>query len=589
MAVIFGPPAASLPAQTRPFGTAPGYWRDRLFHRREFHEPVTIVPLEINYGAGYFGGGGKSGDKMKSGWMKYSTSVPSFDGGSLNGRVFHALDLNMAKTNLSQYLLHASWLDLNTGLNFRYADMLYTSPLPIDEWGQITSTWNVGDKRFRPRQVGFGILNSLHLQWFESWFMTASYTYRLVSSKFYYTDGQPLDKKPSGWGTGISYSLGAYFILDPGLDNRFSIGIDLLHDYTKINRINDPGNLTPITRFDLRGFGIQLSLSAYYGGKRTIGDVAKSFYYRGDYIQARDRFAEFIKLYPEHSNRYRAKVFLDICNEKIPEQLFNEGKQFSAQGDWEKAVGRFTEAQSLTKNPELLKSIELHLNRIARLQMSEAETLLRGDRASEAYRVVLKTSNYSKEAERQINCYQAESLLQDATKALDYGLVYKALIQLKNAEGIYPPIKAKTSALKYRAATILIADANQVRSSEDMIFAVESLEKAREVAGSLGEKNEKVLAELKQRLAASNEQESILRIQKKMQVEREKIREILETRVEIGMTIPQVQDRLGEPARLFHEKSRKGEDIQLWQYYLENGKELYLTFREFILIKIEEM
>ncbi len=34
----------------------PGHWRDRLFYRREFHEPVHFIPLELRYGVGFYGG-----------------------------------------------------------------------------------------------------------------------------------------------------------------------------------------------------------------------------------------------------------------------------------------------------------------------------------------------------------------------------------------------------------------------------------------------------------------------------------------------------------------------------------------------------
>ena len=53
------------------------------------------------------------------------------------------------------------------------------------------------------------------------------------------------------------------------------------------------------------------------------------------------------------------------------------------------------------------------------------------------------------------------------------------------------------------------------------------------------------------------------------------------------MTIPQIQDRLGEPHQIKHETS-SNEDTQLWLYHLENGNTLYLSFRDFILFKIDE-
>ena len=35
-----------------------GYVWDRIFRRREFHNPVNFIPMELRYGFGYNAGGG---------------------------------------------------------------------------------------------------------------------------------------------------------------------------------------------------------------------------------------------------------------------------------------------------------------------------------------------------------------------------------------------------------------------------------------------------------------------------------------------------------------------------------------------------
>ncbi|HIA79019.1 MAG TPA: hypothetical protein EYO07_02495 [Candidatus Marinimicrobia bacterium] len=60
------------------------------------------------------------------------------------------------------------------------------------------------------------------------------------------------------------------------------------------------------------------------------------------------------------------------------------------------------------------------------------------------------------------------------------------------------------------------------------------------------------------------------------------------SRLEIGMTVPQIQELLGEP----HEKvlREKGIDSseQLWIYYIKDGT-LQLSFQDYLLFKIEEI
>jgi len=567
--------------------STPSHWKDRLFHRREFHEPIKFIPLELRYGIGYYGGGGNWVLDTKSNWIRYDQAVTRFDGGEVNGRILHAIDLDFFKTNFTHFILKSSWADIVSGINFRYASLLYSNSLPISEWGQTNTSWGVGSKQFSPRILSLGLSHSLHLQWFETWFIQSNYTFGLASSKFYQTTDGGLDADPSGWGTAVSYSIGIRYILDPGLDNRFSVGLEFHNGYTKINRISDNNEVTPIKGFTLQDFGVRLSLSAFYGGKRTSGDLAKSYFYQGDYLSSRENFAAFIKEYPNHTNRYKAEEFLKACNIKIPEQLFIEGKQFEEHNQWEKAVERFERAKLLTKNSELKNSVNHHLNRIARIQLHNAEILLENKSAQDAYKLVMQTSRYSNEAQDEMNRFQAEALLAKAQKAMDHGLIYKSLEFINLALEVYPDFAAKSSALRYRAAGLLISDANTAEDSEDITFAIYSLENAKKISGGLGEKNEKILDELLERLALIDERDIRKSVIIKTDTERQKLEAKIKGRINIGMTVPQIQDRLGEPHQRKLE-TVKGEDIQLWIYHLEKGNDLQLSFREFILFKIDE-
>ena len=58
-------------------------------------------------------------------------------------------------------------------------------------------------------------------------------------------------------------------------------------------------------------------------------------------------------------------------------------------------------------------------------------------------------------------------------------------------------------------------------------------------------------------------------------------------RLTIGMTLPLIEDLLGAPhEKIISEEEAKKE--QLWIYYL-NEKQLQLSFKDFILFKIEEL
>ena len=56
----------------------PGYWKNRILHPREFHHPISFMPLELRYGLSYTGGGGDYGEDMPSGWVKYDEGVEGY-------------------------------------------------------------------------------------------------------------------------------------------------------------------------------------------------------------------------------------------------------------------------------------------------------------------------------------------------------------------------------------------------------------------------------------------------------------------------------------------------------------------------------
>ena len=100
----------------------PGYWKDRILHPREFHHPITFIPLELRYGLSFTGGAGSYGQNMPTSWIKYDEDVGShFNAGKKIAKFGHQLDIDMLKLNLSNLTLNTSWLDMNTGINYRYS------------------------------------------------------------------------------------------------------------------------------------------------------------------------------------------------------------------------------------------------------------------------------------------------------------------------------------------------------------------------------------------------------------------------------------------------------------------------------------
>jgi tetratricopeptide (TPR) repeat protein len=580
----------------------PGYRKDRILHRREFHEPIKFLPAEVRYGVFYHGGVGTDGKSIKSDWMRYEDAVSSFDGGTITARFGHQLDIDFVKTNLFYTFLRASWLDMQTGLNFRYSNLLVPGKIEqISSWGNEQSSWNPGYIRFAPRILSLGLSHTAMLQWFETWYIDMRYTWGYSFSNFYMNKNDDLFSNLSGVGPAMSISIGPRFIIDLGMKygdekgkktrlrhNRFSFGLDFRYAYTKLNSINDPDDITPIKKIHLQDFGIHLTFSVIYGGMLTSGDQGKDHYYRGDFITANDYFETFLVNYPDHTNRKKAEKYLAECKKKIPIQLFKEGLEFERKGMFDKAIDRFISGR-LKADGETRKLIQDKLEHIAILEIEKADLLSAQGSADEAVAMMEKIKHFSTAARDKIPIYKARQILQEGEKALHFGFYSKSLTLFDEALHKDSSLKFEVSTLRYQVATHLVEMANKISDHSELRAAIQLLVDASEMTGGLGEKNEKVLNELLIKFNSDQDREMTSRIDQRMDVFRQRaiIKESTSSLI-VGMTIPDIQSLLGQPKDIIQKKDKEGSSIQLWIYPLEDGGEMYLSFKDYILFKIEK-
>ena len=565
----------------------PGYWKNKLLHPREFHHPISFMPLELRYGLSYTGGGGDYGENMKSGWVKYDEGVEGhFDAGKKIAKWGHQLDFDFMKLNLSNFMLKTSWLDMQTGLNYRSANLLFPDTIPMSKWGTVNPNWNI-NRKFSPKISEFSLSHALVFQWFEQFYFNARYTWGLAQTKFYYsTNSDALDETPGGWGPSTSYAFGVRFIFDAEKQYRFAVGLDLKHSYIKIKHVDDPDDITPISGFHLRDYGIYLTLAAFYGGKLTAGDNAKEYYYRGDFIEAKKIFENFIQKNPSHSNLYRAQSYLALCNEKIPYQLFKEGMQFENNSMTDKAVDRYL-ASLRNADSTLAIEVNAHLYRIASLRLQDAELLMSKGKHDKALAMVKKTALFSKRARKELPRFEGLQSLANGKTAMKYRFYDKALQLFSNALLKYPPLKREINAYHYQIAAMMVEDINQIRDASEIRLAVIALEEAKNLSGGIGPVNEKIYKVLKNRLDELEQLTIRYGIDKRMEEERLRRAKLKNATIRIGMTIPQVMDIIGEPVEIIQKQSSKGKDSQLWLYPMHNDRNLVLSFLDYKLFKIE--
>jgi len=563
----------------------PGYWKDRILHPREFHHPLTFVPIELRYGLSFTGGAGGYGQNMPTNWIKYDQDIGGnhYNAGKKIAKFGHQLDIDMLKLNLSNFILNTSWLDMNTGINYRYSNLFFPDTIPMNQWGNINPNWNL-NRKFSPKLSEFSLSHALIFQWFEQFYLNMRYTWGIARSKFY-LNSKSSDDNPIGWGPSTSYSIGLRYIFETEKNYRFAVGIDLKHSYVKIKNINDPKDVTPINRFDLQDYGIFLTIGAFYGGELSSGDNAKEYYYRGDFIESKKIFEQFINKNPTHSNIYRAKMYRQLSLKKIPYQLFKEGLQFENRGMIDKAVDRYMSSLQ-NADPALSFEVNNHLKKIASIRMQDAEVMISKGKYNEAKALLNKTVVFSKRTENEMPRFEALIMIGKGEAAMKYRFYDKALQLFKDASLTYPSLNRKINAYRFQIAAMMVNDIKDINDPAEIKLAIVSLEEAKKISG-LGPVNEKIYQELKKRLSIIEDLSIRYGIDKRMEEERYRRIRLNSATIQIGMTIPEVMDIIGEPFEIVHEKDVHGKDAQLWFYYLNNDENLELSFFDYKLFRIE--
>lgn len=544
-----------------------GYRLNKLLHGREFARPVSFIPLELKYGAHFYFLPRIEGD----------TGTDDFTGGPFYRRLGHQIDLDVGKTNLSSLLFQSSWIDILTGMNIWYSSVLAPPDLP--------ASW--GGQRFAPRMIAPGLTNDLLLQWFDPWFIHLQYTYGLARMKMYRGESTYLDE-PAGWGRSVAYTAGFRFIIDRGLDYRFAIGIDLNSRYTKFDNISDPDDLMPANKLYLNHTGFVLTISVFYGGQKTMGDAAKEKYYHRDYVTAKTEFSQFLDSYPGHANRRRAQAYIDDCNIKIPIQFMREGLSFDERRLEELALERYFMARRASIDPDLTAALNERIGQIAKSRLYRAENMLVQGQERAALALVTEVASFYVPAAGLIPRFKSRVEIREAENLITIGLYDKALTHLGMAVALDSTTSQEVYILRQSIVASLVKDANTIDEPGELNAAIQMLEEARSLSGSLGEKNDRLLQELKEKAESMEDGQLQQRIRKRMDAERQAMEEAKRPPLRTGMTVPEVQDFFGSPESILEKKGDKGENLQLWSYPLKNGRTLFLTFREFILIKFEE-
>ena len=248
-----------------------------------------------------------------------------------------------------------------------------------------------------------------------------------------------------------------------------------------------------------------------------------------------------------------------------------------------RAVEKYIRAKSLA-DTLLAGVIDERLREIAFREVERAEKWLNQGAGDTAIAHVTMVSGWYPGIRQHIKRFKITNLMNKGEELYKIGLNDRALSYFDEALALDSGLTFEIATYKHRIAVDLLTMADQMKDLNSLKFVVYALEETKQLTGALSKTNERVLDELKKKLAAKDNYEIRQKIdqilnEEKKQKESEKF-------IEVGMSVSEVEEIMGSPSEVISE----GKDLknQLWIYKYENGNEVLLTFIKYKLFRIEE-
>ena len=267
----------------------------------------------------------------------------------------------------------------------------------------------------------------------------------------------------------------------------------------------------------------------------------------------------------------------------------DQGLAFDDLGDSEKALDKYLRARSrVVENDTLIiEALNFRIDEIAKKWMNSAELLLDKGLYNEAFSLVKKVAKFSDVGSENLDRFRSFVILAQGERLQSILILGKAMEKYSKALELNRKLESKIFALQYQAGIQLVELADKVDEPDEIILAIQSLKEAKGLSAEIGSRNEELLEDLDKKLERFSDFKSDIIIDNKMSQARYLQAIARSPRLTIGMTLPLVEELLGSPnERVISDKIMKRE--QLWIYSLKD-KQLHLSFKDFILFKIEEI
>ena len=569
------------------------YLWNRTVHRMTFREPISFSPFGFNIG--YFEYGGNDfWDKPLSFKTKYNANPAILDSTTSSfdilsdqkNRLGLYMELDLFKINITNYIFHQNFFDIQFGLGYRASKFLTSPKLPSneqDEWDvEDSDGFSKGLFRYNPlindinfnTTITFQPINPLIFQFYHSIGRTNGSLYKSTGGQNYL----------SGDGYSESYSIALKVPLrNFDFSYDFFVGLEAKWIHTKMEGLIDEYDISPINDFNMKSFSYHLTFGTMFGGERTIGDDAFLYMLDNKYEKASQLFNRFINSFPKHGKVKKARKMINFCESQIPYEYFDLAINYLNSEDINNTI-KWLKKSEKNASDDLIFEIESIKKDIA-FSFLDSIHKNKDSMPIQIKESLLRTIKELAPNLKYTNSMDADFLIEKADKLVRLGNYLSAIKYYKLSESNYPK-SAPDIKQRYKNLNFILQNKSQEYIKKgNLIVAIQIL---KQILMIDTENQDAINIEIKRlNKAIFNHQEKDRKkymdqtLRKYKNIEESKSDNILQ----LGMSFHQVEQIMGV-SNLKDTMEAQGVSYEMWTYKKENSI-VKLYFENYKLVKIE--
>lgn len=566
------------------------YWNS-AFNRIRFREPVNFTPFEARVGYLTYGGSDYWNNPLSTNLGDKSPVILDRTNNSFeylkpySARVLAFVEFDFIKLNWPNFIfkkfgLSQNFLDIQTGLGYRYIHSISEPTLPNYWITNKPGAENAGNFVFKPRLHDFNINSSIDYQPLARFrlFLYHSIGYSLGTIYEYTGTGTYLSC------TGLSESLGLgirYVRNFEKYDFNLVYGIEARIHRSYIDKIEDPSKISHIVGLDMYSKGLIFSIGTIFGGQKTSADYSFLKMLNENYISAEPGFRNYIENKDTPPRKKLAKKMWTFTKTQIPYQQYKNGLHHQYLGDLDSAIYWFNKSEQLA-NGDLLFEINAHKKDLAIMLVDSVNIYKRTMTFKTAEDIILKAKNLVGDY-YYIDEMLADLYIEKGDVLERVGNFSKAYMYYNKSKQVYPESDVELIQKYYSLADNLIKQAELASNNSDYILAIESLNFALDIRPDKSSELNSIIDDLHLKLSKEESIEIKERIKAVVENKKNEIANSINKKILIGMSSNEVENAIGVP-NIKDSLKQGNRAYELWTYTSRN-KRIY--FEENLVIKVE--